>query len=174
MNELRLYRRKSQILLLGCLVVIALILFTPISKNVYALTLALLQGTNVEFANRSMHLDLDYVYREIDENSIELIKIEPWFSGLDEINALTAQVALERHIKDFEDYCSSKPESCEVRNNGSYKVATVQIKNNPISENLIYNTYFDAKCNVYFSYIGEVSGSIHRSFVDRFFEENCN
>jgi hypothetical protein len=116
---------------------------------------------------------MQYVYSEKDETSIDIQKVNPWFRDLDVLDVLFFHVALPRHIEDFQDHCSLKAESCDIRGNGNYVAISIPIKHKIGSEESSYNTFHSEKCNIYIAHIGEAFGNVHRDFIDRFFEENC-
>ncbi len=176
MDKVSIYRKKSHVLFLASLVLLAFILFTPLSKNAYVLSIALRQGNSVEFAGNRVYLGLDYVYKksEFVGGDIEFQRIKPSFSGLDEDHTIYGHLALERHIKDFENHCSFKPSDCEVRGNGNYKVATVRTDKSPFPKFSAYNAIFNDRCSIYFTQFGESHKTVDKDFFDMFFEENCN
>ena len=176
MNKPRIYLKTSHLLLLTSLSLLAILLFTPLSRSAYILSLALRQGDSVEFAGNRIRLGLDYVYKnsEFVDDAIEIRKIKPYFAGLDDDHVIYAHIAEARHIRDFRDHCMYKPDECEIRKDSSYKIATLRTDNSPYPRFSTYSIFFNPKCNIYFSQFGETDRAVYRKFFDTFFEQNCN
>jgi len=142
-------------------------------KSVSVFSVAVLQGSEVDYMGHKVYLGLDYIYLENGDESIEVQKILPWFHGSDDLSSLTFHIEKPKDLENLKEHCNVRPQGCETRGNGNYLARSILLKNYPGSEATYYNSFHSENCKVYISEIGEEFGLTHKAFIDNFFENSC-
>ena len=171
--EMKVFRKKWHLYLLAFLLAVVVLFYPPLGTRAYTLSVAMLQGSAVNFADYKIPLGFKFLYSERDEEKIVVNKILPNFNGFNEVDFLTFRTGLVKRIQDHKDHCSQKPDSCQNRGTGSYVAMTIPIDHYIDGKQMHFNLFFSDNCDIYASHIGEPYGEEFRSLIDAFFQNSC-